>query len=116
MQLIETLEDRRLMSAALSADLSQLVFGDVVGGSAAAARTVNFTNNTGASVSIPSGAVSISGPAASQFDITSGPTSAFTLAPGSSFAVSVNFGATALGPQGATLNVASTSVALRGLG
>jgi hypothetical protein len=120
---IETLEDRRLMSAALSADVSQLVFGDVVGGPAAAARTVKFTNNTPASVSIPGGAISISGASASQFDITSAPTSPLTLAPGASFSVSVNFGATVLGPQGATLNVttdagedSTTSVALRGLG
>ena len=122
----ESLELRQLLSATsspLAADASQLVFGDVVGGTTSAARTITFVNRGTAPVTIPAGGVSIAGTAAAQFQIVSDLSSPTVLAPGASLGIAVNFGATALGPHGATLQVfgddpitPSASVDLRGLG
>src|SRR5688500_365941 len=99
----ESLEDRRLM--AFAADAPQLAFGDVLGGSVTAARTVTFTNTGPSTVTIPAGGISIGGPSSSQFHMTSSPSSDVVLAAGQSLGVSVNYGATAIGPQGAMLQV-----------
>ena len=108
---------------ALTADVSQLVFGDVVDATPSASRAVTFTNTSSTPLTIPAAGISIAGVAASQFQLTGGPLAGAVLAPGASIQICVNFGATALGPQGAVLNVASSdpanpaaSVALRGLG
>src|SRR5688500_9182369 len=84
----ESLEVRQLMS--LAADAPQLVFGDVVGGSATAARTVTFTNTGPSTVTIPAGTISISGASSSQFHLTSNPSSDVVLAAGESLGVSVS--------------------------
>src|SRR3954454_22892199 len=97
----ESLETRQLMSAALGADVTQLVFGDVVGGSASASRMVKISNASGAPLTIPSDGISISGAAASQFHLTSAPSSDVVLGPGASLNVAVSFCATAIGAQGA---------------
>lgn len=120
---IESLEERRLMTAAIGADKSWLIFNDPVGGGGTSSATITFRNTGTVTLSVPKGGVSIVGTAASQFHITAGPTSATTIAPGAALKVSVNFAATQLGPKGATLRLASsatntpiTSVTLRGLG
>src|SRR5437016_2781399 len=103
---LESLERRRMFAAtssALAADVTQLVFGDIVDGNASAARTVTFSNTGSTPLTIPAGGVSIAGASAAQFQITAGPTSEAILAPGASLGIAVNFGATALGPQGAIL-------------
>ena len=115
---VETLESRQLLSAVISADRGRLIFNDVVGGSAAAARSVTLRNTGDTTLTISS--ATITGTAASKFRVVSRPTS---ILPGQSGKVSVNFGATFLGPQGATLQIRSNSssnallnVTLRGLG
>ena len=119
----ESLESRRLLSATISADHSRLVYSDPVGGSTTSSQTVSLRNTGNAPLVIPAGGVYLSGTAASQFHITSGPKVQTTVAPGSSVKVSVSFGATQLGPEGATLVVKSNAtngstlnVTLRGLG
>jgi hypothetical protein len=115
---VETLESRQLLSAVIWADRGRLVFNDVVGGSLTAARSVTLRNNGDTALTI--GSVTFAGTAASKFRVVSRPT---TIQPGQSAKVSVNFGATYLGPQGATLQIRSNSstnsllnVTLRGLG
>lgn len=99
------------------------MFGDVVGGGATASRSVTFSNSGQAPLTIPAGSVSLSGDAADQFQLLGIPSEELLLAPGESFDIAVNFGATALGPQGARLSILSddssspfSSVELRGLG
>jgi hypothetical protein len=123
---VESLEGRRLLSGATSglvADLTQLVFGDVVDGAASAPRTVTIKNSGPTTLTIPAGGVSITGISGGAFRVTNGATSGAVLAPGQSLPLSVTFNAAIAGPQGATLKVTSNdptattaSVALRGLG
>jgi len=115
---VEPLECRQLLSAVISADRGRLIFNDVVGGSVTAARSVTLTNKGDTSLTISS--VSVTGTAAAKFRVVSRPT---TILPGQSGKVSVSFGATYLGPQGATLQIRSNAagnallnVTLRGLG
>src|SRR3954470_15620109 len=103
--LAEPLEGRRLLSAAVAAGTSRLIFSDPVGGASAAAQTVTLRNTGTTDLTIPAGGVSITGAAAGQFHITAGPTTSTTVAAGGTLKISVNFGATKLGPQGATLEV-----------
>ncbi|MDB5296192.1 MAG: hypothetical protein JWO31_2175 [Phycisphaerales bacterium] len=119
----EPLEGRRLFAAAaVSADVSQLVFNDVVGGSVSPGRSVTIKNTGDATLTIPAGGVTIGGTAAGQFK-TAAVTSPIKVAPGATVKLSVNFGATSLGPKGATLvvktnaaNAPTLSIPLRGLG
>jgi hypothetical protein len=115
---LEPLESRQLLSAVVWADQGRLIFNDVVGGSVTAARSVTLRNNGDTNLTISS--ATISGTAATKFRVVSRPT---TILPGQSGKVSVNFGATYLGPQGATLQIRSNAsnnallnVTLRGLG
>src|SRR4051812_32253688 len=122
----ESLEGRRLFAAApsaLAADATPLVFSDVAGAAPTAPQKVTFSNIGTTTLTIPAGGVSIAGAAADQFHLAAAPTDVVLLAPGASLGVAVNYGATAIGPQGATLQVASddpnaplVTVALRGLG
>src|SRR5438105_14760907 len=94
-----------------------------MGGAASASRTITFSNTGATPLSIPAGAISITGSSAAAFHVTTGPASGAVLAPGQSLSLAVNFEATAPGPQGAILRLMSddpstpaASVALRGLG
>jgi hypothetical protein len=105
----------------LAADVTQLVFSDIVGGGTSASRTVTFSNTTAASVTIPAGGVAIVGSSATQFHLATQPAAEIVVAPGGPVAGAVHFGATAIGPKGATLQVVTSgsepvSVSLRGLG
>jgi hypothetical protein len=115
---VEGLESRRLQSAVIWADRGRLIFNDVVGGSPAPARSVTLRNNGTTALTLSG--VTVTGTAASKFKVVSRPT---TIQPGQSAKVSVTFGATYLGPQGATLQIRSNdsnnallNVTLRGLG
>src|SRR5262249_27748606 len=122
--LIEGLENRQLQSVTptIAASTSQLVFGDPVGGGWAAAQTITLRNTSTAPLIIPAGGMALTGPAAAQFH-SGAPVNKTTIAAGGSLTFGIAFGATQLGPQGATLAIASNagnapnlSIALRGLG
>ncbi len=119
---LETLEERRLLSLTLGS--STLYFNDPanISGSAAAQK-LTITNSGSNSLTIPSDGLSISGANAGQFSITQAPTLPLTLAPGAATSVYVNYTSTAIAIQTATLSVTSNdptnpteNVALRGLG
>src|SRR6187549_3283274 len=81
----ESLEDRRHLSASpLGSDAAQLVFSDIVGGTATPSRFVKISNTSSAPVTIPLNGLSIGGAAASQFSLTNAPTGELVLEPGAS--------------------------------
>lgn len=99
----------------------RLVFNDVQGGAASAARTVTLRNTGNANLTINS--LRLSGTNADQFHITQQPALPITIAAGSSTTVSIAFNPTTIGPMGALLQIDSndpdtpqTTVSLRGLG
>ncbi|MBW4636754.1 MAG: choice-of-anchor D domain-containing protein [Gloeocapsa sp. UFS-A4-WI-NPMV-4B04] len=99
----------------------RLVFNDVQGGVASAARSVTLRNTGNANLTIES--LRLSGIDANQFKITQQPTLPITLAAGSSTTVSIAFNPTTIGPLEALLQINSNdpdtpqaTVSLRGLG
>lgn len=99
----------------------RLVFNDVQGGVASAARSVTLRNTGNANLTIES--LRLSGIDANQFKITQQPTLPITLAAGSSAIVSIAFNPTTIGPLDALLQINSNdpdtpqaTVSLRGLG
>ena len=120
---IEPLEGRQLMSAAISASTGQLVFGEPVGWAPTAAQTVTLRNTGDAALTIAPGGVTLAGRRGPRVPHHGRARRGGDPRPGASAQVSVSFQPAALGPQGATLQVASDapnapalSVALRGLG
>jgi hypothetical protein len=121
----ELLEGRQLLSSSpnLAADVSQVVFGDVVDAKPTASRNITFTNSAQTPVTVFAGGIAISGDAAGQFQLSNVPIDDIVLDAGQSLSLAVSFSATALGPQGASLQLATddidnplTTVTLRGLG
>lgn len=99
----------------------RLVFSDVRGGVASAARSVTLRNTGNANLAINS--LRLSGIDANQFKITQQPRLPRTLAAGSSTTVSIAFNPTRIGPLGAVLQMNTNdpdrpqaTVTLRGLG
>jgi hypothetical protein len=119
---VELLEGRALFSA-LTVSTPELLFNDPKGGAASAAQTVMLSNTGTQPLSIPAGGISLVGSAAARFHVTAAPATPFTLAPGASVPVSVDFAPTAAGPQGAALQIQSDDpttpildLTVRGLG
>lgn len=105
----------------LAQSTKKLVFNDVQGGVASAARSVTLRNTGNADLTIDS--IRLSGTDANQFKITQQPTLPITLAAGSSTTVSIAFNPTTIGPMGALLQINTNdpdtpqaTVNLRGLG
>lgn len=99
----------------------RLVFNDVQGGAASAARAVTIRNTGNANLIIRS--LRLSGTNANQFKITQQPTLPVTIAPSSSADVSIAFNPTSIGPKDGLLQINSNdpdtqqaTVSLRGLG
>ncbi len=100
---------------------SRLIFNDVAGGAASAAKTVTVRNTGNGPLSVSG--LSVSGTDQGQFRVIAPSSLPASVAPGESLSVQVVFDPTATGPKRATLTVAgndatnpSATVALRGLG
>ncbi len=100
---------------------SRLIFNDVAGGAASAAKTVTVRNTGNGPLSVSG--LSVSGADQGQFRVTSPSSLPASVPAGGSLSVQVVFDPTATGPKRASLTVAgndttnpSASVALRGLG
>ena len=124
----QTRSSQILLSQAITTNTSnieqstkRLVFNDVQGGVASAARSVTLRNTGNANLTINS--LRLSGIDANQFKITQKPTLPRTLAADSSTTVSIAFNPTMIGPLGALLQINTNdpdtpqaTVTLRGLG
>jgi fibronectin type 3 domain-containing protein/glucose/arabinose dehydrogenase len=105
----------------MSTSPSRLIFNDVQGGTASAAKNVTIRNDGSGPLSLSG--LSISGTDAGQFRLLTPPTLPATIAAGSSLQVQVVFDPTSVGPKRATLTISGNdganpqdTVALRGLG
>ncbi|MBJ7357901.1 malectin domain-containing carbohydrate-binding protein [Nocardioides sp.] len=99
----------------------RVVFTEVQGGAASAAKSVSVKNVGGLPLTIS--AASITGADAALFARSGGPTLPATVQPGATVTFPVTFNPTVAGPRGATLRLTTndsttptTSVTLRGLG
>jgi hypothetical protein len=105
----------------IALDDDRLIFNDIAGdGSASAAQTLTLRNVGASTLNVSS--VVLAGASAARFQLTA-PALPLALAPGGSVPLSLRFNPTAIGPQGATLEVRSDDptkpvldVTLRGLG
>lgn len=105
----------------IAGNTTRLIFNDVRGGAATAARTVTLRNTGNANLTISS--LRLSGTNANQFQITAQPRLPVTLAAGRTATVSIAFNPTTAGPKGGVLQINSNdpdtplaTVSLRGLG
>jgi hypothetical protein len=120
---IETLENRRLLSGGLTPDRAQLYFNDTIASGSSPGVKVLLTNTTASSLSLAGNGLSLTGADAARFSIT-GTSSSLpdTLAPGQSLTVTLAFTANTVGAiSTANLHVVTSDssaldVSLRGLG
>ncbi|HEV7807455.1 MAG TPA: choice-of-anchor D domain-containing protein, partial [Solirubrobacteraceae bacterium] len=108
-------------SPTMSTTPSRLIFNDVQGATASAAKSVTIRNDGSAALNVSS--LAIGGADAAQFTLVSPPALPATIAAGSALDVQVAFDPTSTGPKRATLTAAGNdaahpqnTVALRGLG
>ena len=106
---------------AMTTSPSRLIYNDVQGGAASAAKSVTIHNDGNAPLSVSG--LAIGGTHASQFQLQSAPALPATVAAGGTLAVQVVFNPTSTGPKEATLTVsgddtanAQDTIELRGLG
>ncbi len=126
---IETLEERRLLSQTIAVSATQLVFNAVQNSSASQIETETITNTGDAPLTLGIGSTTLgndpSWPTAdsARFKLINGASVPPTLAPGASFGVQLQYSATAVTTDSAYLHIASDDplnpelqVQLRGIG
>jgi hypothetical protein len=111
----------------ITTDKSALYFNDIATGNsggtgASPTQTITITNTGSAALTFPNNALTITGSDASTFSITNA-ASLTTLQPGDSFVLKINYTASIVGIQSATLTIQSNdpddgtiTISLRGLG
>ncbi len=126
---IEKLEDRRLLSAALTVDQSMLVFNAVKNSALSPVETLTLTDTGDATLTLGSGGVTVINDGsfatadAARFTVVNAASIPASLNPGQSFVLQLQYGAIATGINSAFLSLSTNDgshpvqqVALRGLG